>query len=465
MNASAQISNAKQRDACSAASRSLRRVLIVAYHFPPQTGSSGHLRALKFSRYLPENGWIPSILTVHPRAYERVDHRQLSKLPEDISILRCFALDTQRHLSFRGRYSLYAALPDRWVTWCLGAIPAGLREIYSKNIDVILTTFPVPTAVLIGYLLHRITGKPWVADFRDSMTEDDYPRDATTRAVLRWLEKKAVKHASRLLFTAPSARKMYLARYPELSPDRCLLLSNGYDEEDFAGIETSVRSNNEVATVRLLHSGLIYPEERNPVPFFQALARLKGEGKASSSSLSVELRASGNEQRYREITNHLDIQDIVRFLPPVSYPKALEDSSEADALLLLQAGSCDHQIPAKAYEYLRLAKPILALTTDQGDTATLLKECGGATIVNIASQESIYRALPDFLFSVQTRRHPIPDMQRVAAHSRRNRTRDLATCLAEVATKQIPAAVAIAERQEQVHEINQSTRGGLRRDC
>src|SRR5689334_22761039 len=122
MNASAQISEAIEQGACPATLPSMRRVLIVAYHFPPQTGSSGHLRALKFSRYLPENGWLPSVLTVNPRAYERVDDRQLSEIPPDINVLRPFALDTQRHLSFRGRYSLYTALPDRWVTWCLGAI-------------------------------------------------------------------------------------------------------------------------------------------------------------------------------------------------------------------------------------------------------------------------------------------------------------------------------------------------------
>jgi glycosyltransferase involved in cell wall biosynthesis len=446
MNASVQISEAIEQDARPAPLAGMRRVLIVAYHFPPQTGSSGHLRALKFSRYLPENGWLPSVLTVHTRAYERVDNRQLNEIPREVNVVRCFALDTQRHLSFRGRYSLFTALPDRWVTWCAAAIPAGLREIYSKNVDVILTTFPVPSAVLIGYLLHRITGKPWVADFRDSMTEDDYPRDATTRRTLRWLERKAVKHASRLLFTAPSARRMYLARYPELSPDRALLLTNGYDEEDFSGIESSAECRQPGAPVRLLHSGLIYPEERNPIPFFHALARLKREGKISSSSLSVELRASGNEQRYLEITNRLDIQDLVRFLPSISYRKALEESSQADSLLLLQAASCDHQIPAKAYEYLRLAKPILALTTGQGDTAALLKECGGATIVDIANEESIYGALPQFLSAVQTSQHPLPDMSQVVAHSRRSRTRDLAASLAEVVTERFPAALAVAEK-------------------
>jgi hypothetical protein len=38
---------------------------------------------------------------------------------------------------------------------------------------VIWTTFPIPTAHRIGYWLQRLMGLPWVADFRDSMTEEE----------------------------------------------------------------------------------------------------------------------------------------------------------------------------------------------------------------------------------------------------------------------------------------------------
>ena len=58
-----------------------KRVLIVAYHFPPIAGSSGVLRALKLCRYLPENGWQPTVLAPNPRAYERTDSSQLSDIP------------------------------------------------------------------------------------------------------------------------------------------------------------------------------------------------------------------------------------------------------------------------------------------------------------------------------------------------------------------------------------------------
>ncbi|MGO9518431.1 MAG: glycosyltransferase [Candidatus Korobacteraceae bacterium] len=403
------------------------RVLFVAYHFPPQAGSSGLLRSLKFCRYLPEFGWSPTVLTISPRAYERTDNSQLAEVPSSVNVTRAFGLDSQRHLALGGRYLDITALPDRWVTWLAGALPAGLNAIRKRKIDIIFTTYPIATAVLLGYFLHVLSGKPWIVDFRDSMTEEGYPVDRLRRTIYQWIERKAIKHGSRFLFTAPAAIRMYLGRYPQLRPDQCIFLPNGYDEPDFAGL-VPTRTNN--TRVRLLHSGLIYPWERDPRPFFRALAKLKVEGQISPDTLSIDLRACGSEAEYRKDVEELGIQDLVHFLPHLPYHDSLQDAAEADCLLLLQAACCDHQIPAKAYEYLRLNKPILALTTHNGDTAKLLAEAGGATIVDIADENAICSALPSFLRSVRSRTHPLP--RATDAYSRYSQAQRLAECMSGV---------------------------------
>lgn len=416
--------------AAKTSSATRKKVLMVAFHYPPLAGSSGLLRTLKNSRYLPGFGWSPTVLTAHPRAYDRVDESQLSEIPPEVRVIRAFALDTQKHLSLKGRYFRHTALPDRWVTWALGATLAGDFEISKNKIDVILTTFPIASAVLAGYLLHRMTGIPWVADFRDSMTEKNYPRDPRTRQAYLGLEEKAVRHASRLIFTAESTRQMYLARYPLLSPEKCLVISNGYDEKDFAGLPDTPAEKP--GRLRIQHSGLIYTEERNPIPFFSALARLKKQNQIQAASLSVDLRACGNDERYKQIVTELGIDALVHFLPALPYRQALEDSNQSDVLLLLQGASCDHQIPAKAYEYLRLRKPILALTSSTGDTARLLNECGGSTIIDIADEDAIVRGLPLFLKAVQSGSHSLPAMDKVSQYSRQNQARQLADCLSSV---------------------------------
>lgn len=408
-----------------------RRALMVAFHYPPCVGSSGVHRTLKFSRYLLDHDWEPLVLTAHPRAYAQTGTEQLAEIPPAVRVCRAFALDSRRHLAIRGSSLRLSALPDAWSSWWLGAIPAGLRLIRRHRPAVLWSTYPIATAHLIALTLHRMTGLPWLADFRDSMTEDGYPDDPATRRVYQWIERRAVRAAARLVFTAPSTKRMYLDRYPELAPSRCLVIPNGYDEADFASLPTTTAPPSD--PLRFVHAGVVYEQERDPRPLFRAIARLRREGRVSASTLRVELRGSGTDAYCARLVQELGIDDIVHVLPALPYRENLESCTRAGALLLLQGASCDHQIPAKAYEYLRLAKPILALTSEKGDTAQLLTECGGTTIVDLADEEAIYRMLPGFLDSLRKGAHPLPDPARAGRYARHSQARDLAICLSEVA--------------------------------
>ena len=412
----------------------MRKVLMIAFHYPPCRGSSGIQRTLKFSRYLPDYGWQPIILTAHPKAYPLVGNDQIHEIRDDIVVRRAFSLDTSQHLSMRGAYAKWMALPDRWVSWWIGALYAGLRLIRQHQPDIIWSTYPIATAHLIGLTLHYLSRIPWVVDFRDSMTEDEYPRDAVTRQSYRWIEKQAIRYGSRFVFTAASTRQMYLQRYSELRPDQCLVVSNGYDEDDFKTLSFSRAAETCTSRpVRLLHAGLIYPEERDPRPFFRALSRLKSEGYIEARHLQVDLRAAGSDDYYAAVIKDLGIDDIVHLLPALPYRQSLQDCADADALLLFQAASCNHQIPAKAYEYLRLRKPILALAPAEGDTAALLRDNGGATIVNLHDEQAVYHAMPQFLQAVQDSIHPLPDTEKVKRYDRHYQTSVLAKCLYQLA--------------------------------
>ena len=46
-----------------------KRVLLIAYHFPPCQGSTGVTRSLAFAKYLQEWGWNVTVLTVSANAY------------------------------------------------------------------------------------------------------------------------------------------------------------------------------------------------------------------------------------------------------------------------------------------------------------------------------------------------------------------------------------------------------------
>jgi len=411
----------------------MQKILMVAFHYPPYEGGSGVHRTLKFSRYLPDHGWQPIVLSAHPRAYTQLGEEQIQEIPSGVIVKRAFALDTARHLSIRGRYSKFLALPDRWANWWFAGVAAGLRLIRKNRPSCIWSTYPIATAHLIGLTLHKLTGLPWVADFRDSMTEDSYPRDPWSRRSYLWIERRAVKYASCLVFTAPSTCKMYLQRHPNLTVDRCMFLPNGYDEKDFKGLTVLPRRGNlNGGPIRLLHAGLIYTDDRDPTVFFNAVSRLKNEGLINAALLKIDLRASGSEAYYTELITQLGIADIVHLLPALSHRKALQDCADSDALLLFQAASCNHQVPAKVYEYLRLGKPILALTSYAGDTAALLEQTGGATVVDLADEKSIFSVLPQFLGRVRDGTHPFPDAEKVRRYKRAQQALDLARRLNEL---------------------------------
>jgi len=67
----------------------------------------------------------------------------------------------------------------------------------------------------------------------------------------------------------------------------------------------------------------------------------------------------------------LDIQDLVKFIEPVSFIRALNNMTQADILLLIQDKRFNKQIPGKVYEYLRTNRPMLVKADIAGETAKL----------------------------------------------------------------------------------------------
>lgn len=421
----------------------MNRVLMVAYHYPPMRGSSGIQRTLKFSQYLPQHGWQPLVLSASPRAYANSGGDQLAEIPREAIVHRAFALDTSRHLSVRGRYVGWMALPDRWVSWCLGAIPAGLRMVRKYRPQVIWTTYPIASAKLIGLVLHKLTGLPWIADLRDPMTDVDYPADPLTRRFYRWIEEKTVRNCALAVCTTPGAIVTYTKRFPDIPASRFALIENGYDEENFSNA-VALQKPEAPAGGRpftLIHSGIIYPSERDPVPFFEALADLKGSGTVTAARLRVVLRATAHDDYLVPLIEKYGIGDIVSLAPHIAYRDALAEMLGADGLLVLQATNCNHQIPAKLYEYLRARRPVLALTDAIGDTAAALRHAGIDTIGPLDEKAGIQVALLRFLELAEAGRAPLASDEAVAANSRRARTAELARLLNEV-TVTVPNAQA-----------------------
>ena len=409
---------------------SVKKLLFIAYHFPPIQHSSGVHRTLKFVRYLREHDWLPLVLTVKPAAYASKGTDLIDEVPLDVEVARAFALDAARHLSLGGSYPKFLANPDRWASWAPFAERLGRRIIRRQRPQAIVSTYPISTAHLIGLHLARWSGLPWVADFRDSMVDPDYPRDPRQRLIHQRLERKTLAQCDRAIFTTPSAISMYQARYPELPKRRWAMIPNGFDENDFRGIPTmQARHHNRGEKLVLLHSGVLYPVERDPMPFFRALARLRSEGRIGADRLEIRLRATAHERQFAPKLRELGIEDLVALAQPLAYREALREMTEADALLIFQAESCDHQIPAKLYEYLRAQQPIIALTSFGGDTAAVLRDAGADNILPIDDENELVRMLPGVLSDLENGTLKVAPGDLVDSYSRERQASELAKLL------------------------------------
>ena len=412
------------------------KVLIIAHHFPPSAEVSGALRTLSMARYLAQMGMEPIVLAPHPSAYPTLNEATLKMIPDGCEVVRAFAFDVRRHFGFRGRYPMWLAQPDRWSSWWLWGVPKGMRLIKHHKPRAIWSTYPIGTAHLIAATLHRRTGIPWIADFRDPVRPPVGQERRLTARVRARVDRLTVSEASACVFVTQGARELYERRYGQHEHGRFEVIPNGFDEEAFTDIQTpSAGLRSPGRPLVLVHSGVLYPKGRNPEPFFKALSTMFASDAVSRDELRVVLRASGSEPRYGELISRYGLDEIVSLAPAVSRDEALAEQSEADALLLFQGSEFNSQVPAKVYEYFRVGRPIFALVDEAGDTARLLRDEGVGATADINDPEAIARRLAEFIEGVKADRYKILEGEGLAKYSRREGARQLLQLIQQVSPR------------------------------
>ena len=372
----------------------MKAILLVAYHYPPEGSSSGVLRTLKYTKYLSEHGWQPHVLTLKENLYHVKDLGLLKDVHPEVVIHRTHAWNSAKDLAIRGRYFAIFSIPDRFVTWLPFGVARGLKVIRKWPIGALYSTSPQPTAHLIAGFLKKLKKIPWIADFRDPWIEEGlFPTPGTLRyRVESKLEEWVIRNADAVTVTTPRLREELLKRYPKISNQKIFVIYNGYDEEDFQRIENTRPPD----CFEIIHAGLLTREYRNPYPLLKVLSVLLEERKIARENVRLTLVGGGRfllSKEFRETITQLGLSDVVQIEDRIPNAEALRRMAGASALLLLQAtDDTSTLIPAKAFEYLRINKPILAMT-GEGATADLLQGMSECHIVNPLDQESLMDAM------------------------------------------------------------------------
>jgi len=400
-----------------------RNLLFIAYLFPPvgAGGLPGSQRAVKLIKYL--KGYQVTVLTVKEEDYpDLVELNFLRDLPvKNETIVRTWFRNPFDYLlklrsllrgvvggpvsagsppqhppratdqpvagknpSMLQRFLDYVHalchFPDPAGAWIVPAVFVGRRLVKKRHIDIVLATGNPWSSLVIAWLLHKLTGVPYIVDFRDPWVGNPFhtSRGRLLDTLERYLERQVVIHALLVLVNTEELRVEMVERYSEATAaDKVLVVTNGFDPDDFGPPPALQPPHPEAAAEPLVlaHAGLLYGV-RDPAPFLEAISVLEGSGDVPAQAFrfvqmgKVSLQYDFHD-RYRELISRGVVQDLG------SYPfdECLRQLQGADVLLLIQPGT-KSQVPSKLYDYLCLDLPIVTITPLDGALGNLLRENG-----------------------------------------------------------------------------------------
>lgn len=399
-----------------------RHLLVVAHNFPP-VAAIGTMRTLRLVRRLDAQGWSTTVLTATTRTYvpgTPMDTALIDRLPPAVEIVRApvvralqWAIDalrrgTRRDVPARTVVSAAAGpdrpsparrvwavidelttIPDKEAGWIVPAIARGLVTIVRERPDALYSSSPPWSGQVVGLALARVTGLPWIADFRDPWARAPWRerQPARIRRACVSLERWVVGRADAILFATRANRDEYVAHYGDAVAAKCHVVRNGCDPEEFAGLGTMPPSDRFV----LLHAGSLYGA-RTPVPLFRAVARAIASGALDRDRFRVRLIGSaGGDGTFEAAAAELGIDDVVEFLPRMTRQAIVKEMAAAACLLVLQPVTTV-SVPGKLYEYLAAGRRILSLS-EEGETSDLVRESGVGIAVAPEDEPAIEAAL------------------------------------------------------------------------
>jgi glycosyltransferase involved in cell wall biosynthesis len=330
--------------------------------------------------------------------------------------------------------------PDGYAGWFLPGLLQGLWAVLRHRPRVLYSTSPPPTAHLIGYVLSRATGLPWVMDFRDPWTLQ-WPDEVMARRRGRWakrMERRLVARAARVICNTEPLAEALRAAYPGLPPEHFFVITNGFDPADFPPLPPPPANG----PYRFTHTGEFFPGDdlRVPDPFLAALAELVEEGSLRPEAVRLRLVGSGEYtagEAFRRFASRpalADVLDVVDFMPHVEIPGEL---ARAHCLLLFQNSPLFHmQVPAKTFEYIRAERPILAVAPP-GATQRLVESVRGGVAVSPEDHEGLKAAIRSLVAG--RGEAPRRDAEELDRFSRPGLTRRLAALLDTLAGAPAPA--------------------------
>ncbi len=277
----------------------------------------------------------------------------------------------------------WAGCRQRCGMGCASRAPAG---------RMCCTAHPSPRRpIWAALIVHRLTGIPWVADFRDAWTLNLFGPASVGRGPLGEasvrLERAAVAHASYVTVVDESFDVLDLGR----DDPRRVVIRNGIDPDDLAAFEQPSDSSERF---RLSHVGTLYGS-RDAAPVFAAIRDLVRRGRLDRDRFEVRLVGHANLR-----DSDLDSLPVSR-LDYVDHERAMAEMADASALLFYQPPS-NRGSSGKIYEYLASGRPVLCIADPANLAYRLVEDLGAGVCADASDGAAISRAIEELVGSWDT---------------------------------------------------------------
>jgi glycosyltransferase involved in cell wall biosynthesis len=380
-----------------------RRVLVVAYQFPP-VGGAGVQRVTKFVKHLPKFGWQADVLTVKNPSVPLIDESLLADIPPESLVARATTWEpgyavkslvagngnpAQHAHTSAMRARIKRALrslanvvlqPDPQILWVPHAIRMGRDLLRRQQYSAILASGPPFSTFLVGRALTRSSRVPLVVDYRDEWDlANQYMENRKFGRIGGWVQRRqqngVLRAASAVIATTQaSTASLERAVLCSGSTARTACIYNGFDPDDFPASAPANSPPASGAPLKLVYVGTLW-NLTSMAPLGQAL-RLLAQ-RVPDLKRRIQLVIAG--RRTTEEQQHLDdlqaATGCVEQLAYLDHPAAIALMHSADMLLVNLAGHAgvERVLPAKVFEYFAVRRPILGITP-RGELWDLLKQ-------------------------------------------------------------------------------------------
>lgn len=402
------------------------RVLVITYYWPP-AGGAGVQRWLKLCKYLPENGVLPTVITVEPEkaTYPQRDESMLREVHPDVEVIRTNSFEPlQWYARLAGKdkvpYGGFANvsnkgvgskvsrfirgnffIPDARKGWNKYAFRAAKKVIAEKGIDIVITTGPPHSTHLVGLRLKKELGIKWVADFRDPWTGIYYYNELLhtkwAASIDQKFEREVLVEADMVFSVCNSNLLSIMALAPGVSRSKLRLFPNGYDKSDFLGAVPKVTDYVQIGYTGTL-AGSYSPE-----PLLIALNEL-------SKSVDFRLKVAGRiSPAIADHIRDLGLGQRVDYIGYVSHSDAIKILRESHLLLhVLPNIALNAQgTTGKLFDYIGSGTPILNVGPETGDSAAIIAEADSGQTFERTDIEGMLQFMKNTLEDVE--KSPVPD--------------------------------------------------------